>query len=222
VAVLLPVLNRAHRVEPLLASLRASECGVPLEPLFLASRGDRGELAALKSAGVRYEIVGQASDSHQYPRKMNHGYRLACDEGHAWSFTGADDLAFEPGWADEAVAVAAATGACVIGTDDRANARVRAGKHSTHTLFSAEYRECGTVDEDDKLFHEGYHHWWADDECIQTAMFRGTFAFARHAVVRHLHPIYGGAEDDETYRRGQATVAEDKATYDARCWMWRR
>lgn len=222
VAVLVPVLGRPHRVEPLLASLRASQRDIPLEPLFLASQGDTAELAALEAAGVPYEIVGRAADSHQYPVKMNHGYRLACDRGADWVFTGADDLAFDAGWADEAVAVAAATGACVIGTDDKANVRVRAGKHSTHTLFSAEYRECGTVDEDDKLFCEKYHHWWCDDEAVQTAMYRGTFAFASHAVVRHLHPIYSDTPDDATYRKGQATMAEDKATYDVRCWMWNR
>lgn len=222
VTVLVPVLARPHRVEPLLASLRASERDVPLEPLFLASRGDTAELAALKQAGAPFELVGRAEDAGQYPVKMNVGYRLAVARGAEWVFTGADDLDFRPGWAEEALEVADQTGCCVIGTNDEANARVKAGRHSTHTLFHRDYAECGTIDEADKLFHEGYGHWWCDDECIRTAQFRGTFAPAFGSVVAHFHPVYGGAPDDATYRKGQASMMADKALFESRKWMWTR
>lgn len=222
ITALIPVLDRPHRVEPLLASLRASERETPLHPLFLLSVGDQAEYAAVKASGAPFEYVGRVRDTGQYPRKMNHGYRLAVERGADWMFTGADDLDFQPGWAEEALAVAEQTGCCVIGTNDEVNSRVKAGRHSTHTLFHRDYLECGTIDEDGKLFHEGYGHWWSDDEAVRTAIFRDTFASASRSIVRHLHPNYGGAPDDATYRRGQASMMADKALFDERKWMWTR
>jgi hypothetical protein len=79
------------------------------------------------------------------------------------------------------------------------------GRHATHSLVHADYRECGTLDEPWKLLHEGYWHNFVDDELVGTAMLRGTFAMAGDAHVEHLHPNWRKAADDETYRRGMAS-----------------
>lgn len=221
IVVLVPVLARPQRVEPTLTSLRASEVDARLEPLFLASPGDHAELEALKTAAAPHEVVTWEPE-HDYPRKMNHGYRLAVAAGADWVFLAADDLVFRPGWAEEALRVAERTGACVIGTNDTVNVRVKAGRHSTHSLVHRDYLECGTADEDGKILCDQYGHWFCDDEFIRTAQFRGTFAAASRSIVEHRHPNYGGAPDDATYRKGQATLMADKAVFESRKWMWTR
>ncbi len=219
ITILVPVLGRPHRVEPLLASLRASQQDVPLEPLFLPSLDDADELAALRAAGAPYETVGVAAESGQWAKKNNHAFRKL---GTEWAFLAADDVVFHPGWAEEAVEVARVTGACVVGTNDTVNVRVRSGRHSTHTLVHRDYLECGTIDEDGQILHEGYGHWFVDDEFVQTAMHRGTFAPAPRAIVQHFHPVYGGAETDSTYEKGQASVMADKDIYEGRKHLWGR
>lgn len=222
VLVLIPVLNRPHRVVPTLESIRVSQRGVPLDVLFLASRGDTGEINALKKAGAEHKLVGHRDDDHQYAVKNNAGIALAIQRGYEWVFLGADDLDFGHGWADEAVELGTRTRACVVGTQDGVNARVKTGRHSTHSLVNTAYIDCGTVDRDDVVLTEEYGHWFVDDEFVQTAVFRSTFVMASRAVVEHRHPNYGHAEMDATYEKGQATVAADQALYASRKWMWGR
>jgi hypothetical protein len=64
--------------------------------------------------------------------------------------------------------------------------------------------------------HEGYRHWFVDDEIVTAARQRGVWAMAPKSVVEHLHPLWGGAEMDDTYRLGQAHAEEDKQLFEQR------
>ena len=64
--------------------------------------------------------------------------------------------------------------------------------------------------------HEGYAHWFVDDELVTAAKQRDTWTAAPHAKVEHLHPLWGLAEDDETYRLGREHIAEDKTLFEKR------
>jgi len=64
--------------------------------------------------------------------------------------------------------------------------------------------------------HEGYGHWFVDDEIVTVAKQRGAWAMAFHSKVEHLHPLWGLAEDDDTYRLGQSHVEADKALFRSR------
>ena len=64
--------------------------------------------------------------------------------------------------------------------------------------------------------HEGYRHNYVDAEICRVAVQRGTYWTARDANVEHLHPAFGTAEDDPTYRLGQSSVDADAATWRAR------
>lgn len=220
VAVLLPVLNRPHRVVPLVESIRGSEATQPLVPMFLLSPGDHEEAKEVKATGCWYRTMSWQAGFADYAKKMNYGYRAACRAGYEWVFLGADDLEFEHGWADAALDAAADEDCCVIGTDDTVNVRVRTGHHSTHSLVHRDYGACGTIDQPGRIACEEYGHWYVDDELVQTAQFRGVYLHAALAVVRHLHPNYGYGLDDDTYRKGQSTVMQDKRTFDERKWMW--
>lgn len=220
ISILVPVLNRPHRVAPLVASLAASQDEVALDLLFLATDGDEAELSALKAAGGATVAVSWPAGTGDYARKINHGARLAREANYDWVFLGADDLDFHVGWAEAALREHEKTGACVIGTNDLGNLRVKTGRHSTHTLVKTEYLDCGTVDADDVLLTESYTHEYVDDEFVRTAMFRRVWAFAPRARVEHLHPDWGKADWDDTYEKARAGRYHDQALFESRRYLW--
>lgn len=221
VAVLIPVLSRPHRVEPLLESLHASQREATLRPLFLASPEDGPELAALRSSDADFAIVTWPAGRGDWARKINAGYRLT-DE--PWMLLAADDLAFEPGWADEALRVAKQRKASVIGTADGGrNREVRSGSFSPHSLVSRAYIEDagGTLDGSGEVVSELFSHNFPDRELADVARHRGVWAFAPGSVVAHLHPNWANGEPrDATYEKGQREFQADAALYRERRALW--
>lgn len=135
-----------------------------------------------------------------------------------WLFLVGDDVRFHPGWLDHAQA-AAGDQFHVVGTNDLANPRVMAGRHATHLLIRRSYvDEMGASWDGPKtVAHEGYRHWWVDDEIVAAARQRGVWAMAINSTVEHLHPAWGKGEQDEVYELGQSHAEQDKATFMARC-----
>lgn len=215
VAVLIPVLGRPDRAAPVAESVRASDDRAT--PVFLVSHGDDAERAACLATGEQTFVVPWGPGRGDWAKKINWGLKQVDDE---WLLLGADDLRFHPGWFEEALKVWARSCACVVGTNDMGNPRVVAGNHSTHPLVHREYVSWGTADDASILLHEGYRHQFCDDEFVQTANVRGVWAYSRGSYVEHLHPNWGKAKDDETYRLGEAGFAEDKALYERRKWLW--
>lgn len=219
IAVLIPVLGRPQRVEPLVASLKACSLVIQCRPYFLCSPGDDAQIEAVRASQSLLSIMEWPAGQGDYARKMNWGVEVS-DE--PFMLFGADDVHFHPGWAERAVAAWYETGACVIGTNDLGNARVQRGQHSTHPLVHRDYLDCGTADEEGLLLHEGYVHQYVDDEFVQTAQVRRTFAFARDAHVEHLHPDWGKGEWDGTYQRGKDGFEHDRVLYNQRKNLWLR
>ncbi len=212
VAVLVPVLNRPQNAAPFMRSLRAS---TGLATVFaLCSEDD--DAAAWAEAGasvVRTEGVS-------FAEKVNEGYAhmqgWGCD--HPWLFLVGDDVKFRPGWLDHAQQVAVNTGAKVIGTNDLANPRVMSGEHATHMLIARDYidEQGASWDGPGVVCHEGYGHWFVDDEIVTVAKQRGTFVPALASIVEHLHPMFAKGEQDDTYKKGQASAGRDKIKFSKR------
>lgn len=207
--VLVPVLKRPHRVRSLLDSINAATPGARI--LFIADPDDREELAALDAAAAERIIYAGG-----YARKINEGVRRT-DE--PLIFLGADDLAFRPGWLEAATArLGGRVG--VIGTNDLGNKQVLAGRHATHSLVTRAYVSSGTIDEPDRLLHEGYDHNFVDNEFTETAQKRSAWRFARRSIVEHLHPNWQKAQGDETYAKGQRNYEIDRKLFRARRCLW--
>lgn len=225
IAVLIPVLRRPHRVQPLLDSLTASEREHDLVPLFIANRSDQAQRDAVRDADpddlpLELVVVPWQPGRGDYARKMNRGWKRALELGCDWALLAADDLHFRPGWAEAALDVAELTEACVIGTNDLGNRKVMRGEHATHPLVHRDYAECGTIDDPTRLVHEGYWHNWVDTELVGTAHARGTFAPALDSVVEHLHHLWGKAQDDDVYAIGRAHYEDDRRLYESRRPLW--
>lgn len=214
-AILVPVLCRVHRIEPLLDSI-VEATPEPHRVLFIASDYDTAMIDALEQTGADYITV--TGDEHgQYARKINAGFRSTTEP---FLFLGADDLHFHPGWLTAAIRqVRAGTG--VVGTQDLANTRVLKGEHSTHSLVVRTYVDrYGTIDEPGKVLHEGYWHELVDDELVETAKHRNAWVFAGNSVVEHLHPMAGKAPTDHIYELQRLRMHRSRPLFLQRRPLW--
>ena len=220
--ILVPVLGRPQNAQPLSDSIRFAAT-LPYTLTWLCSQGDSDEIDACKATdhGVVVTVSWPAGEG-DYAKKINFGYQATSLYGNEYVFTAADDVEFEQGW--DQVAVAAAGKAGMVGTNDDANPLVKRGRHSTHTLFSRRYiDEVGATffDGPGVVYHEGYKHQWVDTEAVKAATDRGEWAFARRAVVRHNHPFFRrGVKRDATYEKALGDAPHDSALYRERLKRW--
>lgn len=218
--IIVPVLRRPHRVQPLVQSIRAGtqRCDI----LFVATEGDDEQIAAVRAAAracpsVSYEVI-EPNRVGDYAFKINRGYQIT---SNPYLFFGADDLDFHPGWLPAALGAMSEPGVGVVGTQDMANRRVLKGLHATHSLVARTYiAEHGTIDEYDKALHEGYAHEFVDDEFVETAIFRDAFVFAEDSIVEHLHPSVGKAALDDLYRAEPQRMRQGRTLFHRRRPLW--
>lgn len=215
-AVIVPVMRRPQNAEPFMRSLRAS---TGLASVYaMCDTEDEETVEAWRAAGARVIPDTWIEDGEPcagtFAEKVNAGF-MHSDE--PWLFLVGDDVRFMPGWLDHAQAVAGDR-YHVIGTNDLGNAAVMAGEHATHLLVRRSYvNEVGASwDGPGVVAHEGYRHWWVDNEIVTAAKQRGVWAMALGSRVEHLHPLWGKAPDDDVYRLGQVSRDADRALFEAR------
>lgn len=227
VAVVVPVLRRPQNAAPFMQSLRAS---TGLATAYAVVEPDDEETAeAWLAAGANViwghdELMsygeGQTEGvAHTFAEKVNLAYRQTAElDNEPWLFLCGDDVAFKPAWLDHAQHVANTFDASVVGTNDLGNARVMAGEHATHLLVRRSYvDEVGASWDGPKVVcHEGYRHWFVDDEIVTAAKQRGVWQMALGSIVEHKHPLWGKADDDEVYRLGQSSTEQDQKLFAER------
>lgn len=214
VAILVPMLGRPHRVEPLLESI-AAVTPEPYRVLFCCTPNDSA-IGAVRDAGADYiEVPWEGKGDYQ--RKINAGYRETTEP---LLLMAADDLKFHPHWLDRAVSRLGGP-VQVVGTNDLGNPRVLRGVHSTHSLVTRSYvDEFGTIDEPGKVLCEEYWHEFCDDEFVETSWYRKAWAFAEDSIVEHLHPAWGKAPMDDLYARNGIRMRQGKRIFQRRRPLW--
>lgn len=209
VEVIVPtVRERIANLAPLAETLRAS---TGLADLILVVDDEEHAAEAKDAAGYGRTVVQPG----KFPVKVNAGY---ASSSAPWVKVVGDDVRFRPGWLDQAQLVARLYGAKVVGSNDLANARVMAGDHATHWLIARDYiEEVGASwDGPGVVCHEGYRHWFCDDEIVAAAKQRGVFQVALGSFVEHFHPIAGKADIDDVYRRNDKYAAQDRDLFRKR------
>jgi hypothetical protein len=213
VAVLVPMLGRAHLMGGLRDSLHATCPSAQI--VWLATAGDTDVARAARLPDERLLLLPPRRYG-DYARKVNYGVQAT---GSPLLFLGAGDILFRPGWY-EACLAALAPGIGVVGTNDLGNPRTADGRLSTHSLVTRDYTERGTVDDPGVLLHEGYWHEYVDDEFIGTAKARGAYAHAPDAHVEHLHPAWGKRPPDRLDHEGARRMAYGRRLFKARRHLW--
>ena len=215
VDVIVPVLNRPLNAEPFMRSLRASTGLATAHAM--CDMGDDATIEAWRAAGAQVHVRHYDIDRPgTFAEKMNEGYRLT---SRPWLMAVGDDARFHSGWLDHAQHVGNTYGAHVVGTNDLGNPRVMAGEHATHLLIRRSYvDEMGASwDGPGVACHEGYRHWYVDDEVVAASKQRGVWQMALGSVVEHLHPLFGKGTDDDVYRLGQSHSTADRKVFEKRC-----
>jgi hypothetical protein len=211
VDVIVPTRHRPHNAKPFMESVRAS---TGLATVYAVCNDDDQESAtAWTAAGAM--VLGVDWAPGDFARKINVGYEAG---GAPWLFLVGDDVRFHPGWLDHAQTVANLYQADVVGTNDLGSPRVMSGEHATHMLIGRDYidRQGASWDGPGIVCHEGYSHWFVDDEIVWAAKQRGTWAMALGSRVEHLHPIWGKGANDATYELGQKGSADDQRLFQRR------
>lgn len=208
VAVLVPV-TRPHCAKPFMQSLRATT-GMAIA-YAIAYDEDMDTIKAWDDAGATVIVGGHMT----FAEKVNAGYRQTKEP---WLFLTGEDVRFHPGWLDYAMFIGKTAAACVVGTNDLGSERVRNGEHAVHMLILRSYIDSygASWDGPGIVAHEGYRHWYVDDEIVAAAKQRGSFAAATDAVVEHMHPAFGKSAGDSVYRLGQSHAKADKETWQRR------
>ena len=222
IAILVPVLGRPDRAQPLVNSIRRSSLEAR-RIVFICSPHDRRQIRACNATDADDVLIADwDAGPGDFARKMNFGFWQTKE---LFVLAAADDLTFELGWDTAALLVADETGAGVIGTWDGANPKVKVGKHATHPLVRRSYAESPTCtyDQSAPIYHEGYDHQCVDNELVEAAMIRGQWAFSRDSHVLHHHPIFDRrVAMDDTYRKGLARGQDDRALFMRRSREFRR
>ena len=150
-----------------------------------------------------------------FAEKVNEGYRVT---EAPWLFIVGDDVHFHPGWLDQAMETARATHCRVIGTNDLGNPAVQAGQHATHFFIRRDYVDVigASWDGPGVVCHEGYRHWFVDNEIVTHARSRGEWAPCLLSHVEHMHPLWQKGADDTVYRIGQEAAEQDREVWWAR------
>jgi hypothetical protein len=225
VAVIVPVAER-NNAERFLKSLAASLTDAQRKRVTVYVMADESDLLTQAAweewNGKPYPT--QQVDAHRYLREMgsfaekvNRGYEISHEP---WLFLVGDDVQFHPGWLDQAMEVARTTGALVVGTNDLGNPAVMSGDHATHMFISRAYVDNFGASWDGRgvVAHEGYRHWYVDNEIVLAAKQRDTWAPCLASHVEHLHPYFSKGEMDPVYAVGQASAETDGALFRDR-WM---
>lgn len=208
-AVIVPVLGRPASAEPFMATLRAS---TGLATVYAVADDNDPETAEAWAAAGAEVIVG---DAVTFAKKVNLAFGKT---RQPWVFLTGDDVRFRAGWLDHAQHIAKTFDGLVVGTNDLGNPRVLTGDHATHLLIARDYvDEVGASwDGPGVVCHEGYRHWFVDDEIVTAAKQRGVWQMALGSIVEHLHPRWGKAEGDDVYRLGESASKADEDLYAAR------
>lgn len=208
VAVVVPVMNRPASAAPFMETLRASlRERSAVEVYAVASWDDKATAAAWEAEGanvVRGAVVSFAS-------KANLAYQSTREP---WLLFTGDDVAFHAGWL-EACMTAGAKGA-VVSTNDCH--RTDLDRLAIHPFVDRTYIELlgASWDGPGVFAHEGYRHWCCDLEWSARANALGQLVYAPDARIEHMHPLWGKGVDDDTYRIGQASAAQDRRLYAMR------
>lgn len=210
VDVIIPALHRPQNVKTLMESLRATT-GLA-RAWWVTELNDDEEHDAIRREGASNII-----HTGTFAQKVNAAFD-AIPNPSPWILLVGDDVRFRPGWLDHALNVADRWKADVVGTNDLLNPRVMRGEHATHMLIRRSYiDETGASwDGPGIVCHEGYRHWYVDDEIVQAAKMRGKFQSAMGSHVEHVHPLNGITPMDEIYELGQSFQEVDKARYKRR------
>jgi glycosyltransferase involved in cell wall biosynthesis len=212
IAVLIPTLNRPHRIAEVVKNLK--ETAPEAVPYFIIESHDTATADAIAQTDavkiVNERVASYAGAINTAIKKTKEPYLLI----------GGDDVVFHDNWQVPILELAKDYG--LVGTNDLHNPDVLNSIHATHYLITREYAEQGSIDNPDNFLYEGYIHNYTDTEAVATAVFRNQWTPCLESKIEHLHWVWGLGNQDATYEKGWTTEHLDRATFENRAHLWRK
>ncbi len=205
IAVVVPVIRRPDAAEPFMRNWRRSTSGLS-KVYAVAELSDGPTWRAWAAAGAT--LI--ASVQSRFAPKVNTAYRATTEP---WLLLVGDDVAFTPGWEQAALTAAHEGDAMVVSTNDGSGRHEILSQLAVHPMFARAYidKVGASADGPGTIAHEGYHHWYVDQEWSLLARARGQLVYAPEALIVHLHPAWGTGVDDPIYQLAQQGAEADKA-----------
>lgn len=218
VAVILPTWKRAGQFKRHVSDLLLQIPPVGVD-LLLAAAVQANDEMTLKAVGELAALWRHSHDTsvitviREPGTSCVEGFNLAYNRVRGladWYVLGSDDQVYQVGWLAAALETAETSGAQVIGFND---GHTNINNYAPHFMMSGAFIEdyLGGF-----MVPPVYTSWWFDREICEIAQRAGLYAPAWEAYVDHLHPDWGTAPMDATYREAWPSHAADKMTYLAR------
>lgn len=208
-AILIPTLGRADRLEKVVANISSNTISDHCI-YVLYEKSDKKTFEEASRLGIK-AIANK--EPNTYVSAINLGFRSI---NEPFVFCGSDDLEFTKGW-DQPVLKLLNDGIGFVGVKDGWTI-TKTGKHASHFAVRRDYieKQGGPFDQKGVVYSPAYRHFMCDIETEQVAQRRGQFAVA-DCVVHHHHYVTKDAEKDQTYAE-----AEPLIRFDTRAWNIRR
>jgi GT2 family glycosyltransferase len=209
ISILLATTGRPDMAEATVEGIIATTAGRDIEVVTAVDADEEtlGRFLRLDWQHVRWELT-DSDELRGCSRAWNDA--LAASTGDPVVLA-ADDLYFEPGWLDAALAKLEEfpEGWGMVGFNDGH----WGPELSTHYLMSRRFviEVLGGV-----VAWDCYGHSFNDTETNERARRADRYAWAEDAHVRHAHWLFGDRDQDETDTRGLVRHAASQATFDRR------
>lgn len=209
-AIIVPVMKRPKNASTFMESLKRHTDMDKVRVYAIADFADDATISAWEQMGA-YVILADRGET--FAAKVNQGYEITCEP---WLLFVGDDVIFHAGW-HEAATATAGDGYSVIAIND--GTRDDLDELATHAMMRRSYIDDvgASLEGPGTVAWQGYHHWCPDLEWSLLARDRGVYAAAHDSHVEHMHPNFGKADEDEVYKKGQAT-----SRWDRRNWALRK
>lgn len=203
-----PTLGRPGHLAKLAASVAAATRS-DYRLLFIVEPHDQASVDAAAATGAAVLVTEAETYSNAIQAAYEH------DDSQVFLLAN-DDFEFTDGW-DTAALAHMTNGISVVGVNDGSPSC----SFTTINLVRRSYidTDSGVIDMPGRVLYP-YRHNYVDTELAQTAKHRGVFAEAPDSLIRHIHPDWGLAEVDATYRKTRSEFERDAKTFGDRQHLW--
>lgn len=206
-AVIVPTVNRADKLEPLVANIHEATA-TPHRVYLVMETWDQDSIEV--AAGLdTVDVIGEFGSN---ATAVNGGYRASAEPFVALLN---DDVVCHPGWDTAALGYMSDT-THIVGINQGD------GRCTSFSMIRRAFiqEHSGVFDRPDTLYHP-YISQFPDTEFAEYAKQRGVWADAPDALVEHMHWVFGkGDPDDVNYVKARETFTGDEAAYHERRRQW--
>lgn len=137
-----------------------------------------------------------------------------------WIVIGQDDFTWHDDWLEKVFKRQEETGAFVVGFNDGYE-----GNRPEHSVAWLIYRPYAMstglcIGFPNVAFNPHYKKNFSDNELCETARYQKVWAYAKDALLEHLHPSFGKSSDDSTYQHLEPYFEQDYNLYLSRKHLW--